>query len=108
MISIPRMIAPVALAAGLVAAATAAQAAPGIAVGTTNVRSGPGTGYAIVDQLHKGEYVVVISCGVSWCKVHRVGPDGYVSRTRIFNPYYGSHWRYQFPPSTPSVGRTTR
>ena len=105
MLSLPRMIASMALAAGLVLAATAAEAAPGKALVNANVRSGPGTGYAVVGVLSVGENIRVDGCSFAWCKIHRVGTDGYVSRSLVYNPYYGSHFYFQFPPSTPSTGR---
>ena len=105
MIALPRLIAPL-LVAGLALTATAALAAPGRASATANIRSGPGTGYAIVDTLKKGDNVVVDKCGASWCKVRRAGPDGYVARTLLYNPYYGSRSFFQFPPPTPDPGRT--
>ena len=101
---VSRLIGPL-LAAGLALTATAAIAAPGIASVAANVRSGPGTGYAVVDRLSKGEYVIVLSCGASWCKMHHIGNDGYVSRSLLYNPYYGSRAYYQFPPKTPQPGR---
>lgn len=101
---LPRLIAPL-LAAGLALTATAALAAPGIASVNANVRSGPGTGFAVVDVLTKGEYVIVKDCGFAWCKISHIGKDGYVSRSLVFNPYYGSHYYYQFAPKHPQPGR---
>lgn len=113
MTSLPRLIAPVVLAAGLTVAATAvASAAPGIALSNANVRTGPGIGYGVVDTLNVGERVVVIDCGGSWCLVHHIGPDGWVSRSLLINPYFPTH-PYNFPPKnlhepgrTPTVGRS--
>ncbi len=102
---LPRMIASMALAAGLALTATAAEAAPGKALTAANVRSGPGTGYAVVGTLAVGENIRVDGCSLSWCKIHRVGSDGYVFRSLIYNPFYGTHYYFQFPPSTPSTGR---
>ena len=99
-----RLIAPV-LAIGVIMTATAALAAPGIASVNANVRSGPGIGYAVVDQLTRGEYVIVLSCGASWCKIHHIGNDGYVSRSLVYNPYYGSRAYYQFAPKYQQPGR---
>ena len=93
------------LAAGLALTTTATLAAPGIASVNANVRSGPGTGYRIVDTLTKGEYVIVKDCGVSWCTISHIGNDGYVSRALIYNPYYGSKAYYQFAPKHPQPGR---
>ena len=94
-----------AAALGLAAGSGAALAAPGIASVNANVRSGPGTGYAVVDRLDKGEYVIVVSCGANWCNVHHIGKDGYVARTLLYNPYYGSRAYYQFAPKHPQPGR---
>ena len=112
MTSLPRLLAPMAVAAGLALTATAASAAPGIALSNANVRSGPGLGYGIVDKLDFGERVVVMSCGFAWCLVHHIGPDGYVSRSLLINPYYPTH-PYNFPPKKkhepgrgPQVGRS--
>lgn len=104
--SIPRLIAPVLLAAGLALTATSAFAAPAYALAKANVRSGPGAGYAVVDTLTKGEYVVVISCTTNWCNIHHIGPDGWVARTLLINPYYSTRPYYQFAPKTPAPGRS--
>jgi uncharacterized protein YraI len=101
---LPRLIAPL-LAAGFALTATAALAAPGIASVNANVRSGAGIGYKIVDTLTKGEYIIVKSCGFAWCLMSHIGKDGYVSRSLIYNPYYGSKSYYQFAPKHPQPGR---
>ena len=101
---LPHLIASM-LAAGVALSATAAFAAPGIAAVNANVRSGPGLGYRVVDVLEKGEYVIVKDCGASWCTISHIGNDGYVARTLLFNPYYGSKDFYQFPPKHPQPGR---
>lgn len=93
------------MVAGLVLAPAAAFAAPGIANVAANVRSGPGTGYRVVDTLERGEYVVVKSCDRSWCLISHIGPDGYVSRSLLHNPYYGLKTYYQFAPKHPQPGR---
>jgi uncharacterized protein YraI len=89
----------------LAASAGVANAAPGIASVSANVRAGPGTGYSVVGRLRAGQYVVVSSCGASWCKIFNVGINGYVSRALVYNPYYGSRRFYAFPPATPGPGR---
>jgi uncharacterized protein YraI len=93
------------LVAGFALTTTAALAAPGIAAVNANVRKGPGTGYAIVDTLTKGEYVIVKKCALLWCTISHIGNDGYVSRSLLYNPYYGSHSYYQFAPKHPQPGR---
>ena len=101
---LPRLIAPL-LAASLVMLPVAASAAPGIANVNANVRSGAGLGYRVVDVLEKGEYVIVKDCGANWCLIGHIGNDGYVARTLLHNPYYGSEGYYQFPPKHPQPGR---
>jgi len=76
------------LAAGLAAAllvfgAGAAMAAQAQATSTVNVRSGPGTGYAIVDKLHPGELVDMIRCNEGWCYVGKSGTDGWVAQAYL-------------------------
>jgi uncharacterized protein YraI len=101
---LPRLMTPL-LAAGLMLTATAAMAAPGIASVNANVRSGPGTEYAVVDVLEKGEYVIVKDCGANWCLIGHIGNDGYVSRSLIYNPYLdGTDW-YRFAPKSDQPGR---
>jgi hypothetical protein len=72
-----------AAAAGLAAAlmfAGAAQAAPASATASVNVRSGPSTGYGVVDVLRPGERVDVRECRTNgWCFIVHSGPDGWVS-----------------------------
>jgi uncharacterized protein YraI len=61
------------------ATAAGAYAATAYATGSVNVRTGPGTNYRVVDQLHRGERVDVLGCRGSWCRVAKPGPDGWVS-----------------------------
>ncbi len=63
----------------LIATTAIASAAPAIATGNVNVRSGPGTGYGVVDTLRRGERVDIQECRGSWCFVEKRGPDGWVS-----------------------------
>lgn len=44
-----------------------------------NVRSGPGTGYRVVDTLYQGEPVDINRCSGGWCQIEHAGPDGWVS-----------------------------
>jgi hypothetical protein len=67
------------------ATAASAYAATAYAVSSVNVRSGPGTGYHVVDQLRRGERVDVIDCRGSWCRVEKSGPDGWVSARYLGN-----------------------
>lgn len=93
------------LVGGLLLGASSAYAAPAHARVDANVRSGPGGGYAIVDTLEAGEYVVVIKCVGGWCNIHHIGPDGWVARSLLVNPYYSTRPYYQFAPKHPAPGR---
>ena len=66
-------------ALAMLATTAAASAAPAYATSNVNVRSGPGTGYRVVDALRRGERVDVQYCRGSWCFVEKSGPDGWVS-----------------------------
>lgn len=58
----------------------AALAQPGVATGSVNVRSGPGTNYSKLGALSAGEVVDVENCQGSWCYVDRQsGKDGWVA-----------------------------
>ena len=63
----------------LLLSAGVAMAAPGSATGNVNVRTGPGTNYAVVDTLRRGERVEIESCRGNWCYVEKDGPDGWAS-----------------------------
>lgn len=77
---LPRL--PLALATALVGALSAGAALAEDAIATTqlNVRSGPGTGFAVVDVLDASERVTMSECQPSgWCYITHDGPDGWVS-----------------------------
>jgi uncharacterized protein YraI len=93
------------VACGLVLGPSAASAAPGHALANVNIRSGPGTGYAVVGRLDAGDYVVVLRCVARWCAIHHIGPDGWVARSQLVNPYYSTRPYYQFAPKHPAPGR---
>jgi uncharacterized protein YraI len=99
---------PLILALGLGLLATAAEAAPGTTRTTAIVHKSPSTASGAIATLKKRTYVVVVKCTAHWCLVHRSGLDGWVSRSSIYNPYYGSRLYYQFPPFTPVPGRSNR
>ena len=71
--------------------AGSAFAAPGQATGNVNVRTGPGTSYARVDTLHRGEAVDISQCRSGWCYVTHSGPDGWVSANYL-SRNGGSNW----------------
>lgn len=66
--------------AALVLSATAALAVEAAATTTLNVRTGPGTGYTVIDSLDPGEVVEVGECASNgWCYIFQTGPNGWVS-----------------------------
>lgn len=105
------------IATGVAVAATAvvvflpaAQAAPGVVTSNVNVRSGPGTGYGVVDTLRRGQSVDVQQCQGSWCYVAKPGPDGWVAANYLsaggqpVNPGQpGLSFGFNIGPGGPSV-----
>lgn len=88
----------------LLATVGAATAAPAYVTSNVNVRSGPGTGYAIVDALRRGEQVDVQQCRGSWCYVEKRGPDGWVSANyleRGGRPGWNDDYWQPAPPPPP-------
>lgn len=63
----------VAAAAFLVAGASAAAAYPATVTANLNVRSGPGTGYAVIDNLPAGSVVDIAGCTGNWCEISGTG-----------------------------------
>lgn len=88
----------------VLATTVAASAATAYATGNVNVRSGPGTGYGVVDALVRGDRVDVQYCQGSWCYVQKRGPDGWVSSRYLAsnggwdNDYYEPAPRPPRPP----------
>jgi len=72
------------IAAAVTAAAAMFIVGPAAAAQSTtalNVRSGPSTGYSVVDTLYAGEHVDVDHClSNGWCQITHSGPDGWVSQ----------------------------
>lgn len=88
--------------AALLMGTVAATAAPGFATGNVNVRSGPGTGYGVVDRLQRGERVEIEECRGSWCFVSKRGPDGWVSINYLSR---GGGWDDDYRPRPPRPPR---
>lgn len=86
-------------ALAIVVTTAAASAAPAVATSNVNVRSGPGTGYQVVDSLRRGERVDVQYCRGSWCYVEKRGPDGWVSANYLSSGRPGDQWERPRPPS---------
>ncbi|WIY51850.1 SH3 domain-containing protein [Devosia sp. YIM 151766] len=84
---------------GLLVTTIAASAAPAVATGNVNVRSGPGTSYGVVDTLRRGEQVDVQHCRGSWCFVEKRGPNGWVSANYLSSGDRG----WNRPPPPPPV-----
>ncbi|WP_052715835.1 SH3 domain-containing protein [Devosia chinhatensis] len=85
---------------GILVTTMAASAAPAIATGNVNVRTGPGTGYGVIDTLRRGEQVDVQYCRGSWCYVEKRGPDGWVSANYL---NYGGRPGWDRPTPPPPV-----
>lgn len=107
MSALSRILVPALVAAGLAFTASAALASPGIARSAVAVHSAARSSSPIVDTLDKKEHVIVIKCSLYWCEIHHTGPDGFVLRSQLYNPFYGSKLYFQFPPVHPDPGRTT-
>ena len=75
-------------AAALIGSSVAALAAPAFATSNVNVRSGPSTGYGVVDVLRRGERVDIDHCRGSWCFVEKRGADGWVSANYLSRDRY--------------------
>lgn len=74
--------------AALMLAATAASAAPGVATGNVNLRTGPGSGYARIATIPAGARVEVLRCA-GWCEVVFAGRRGWASAAYISRGYRG-------------------
>jgi len=92
------------LGVSLVALSTgAALAAPAIVESGLNLRSGPGTEYAVITTLPAGTTVNASDCAGGWCRVSYNGEEGYASRaylgieTAAEQPYpsYGYYGYYE-------------
>ena len=80
----PRLRALLAASLALIGLAGAAQATDAQARVELNVRTGPGTGYGVIDTLDAGERVEVIECNRQrWCYIDQAGPNGWVSSSYL-------------------------
>lgn len=68
---------------------TAANAASAYASSTVNVRSGPGTGYSVIDVLRPGQRVEVDYCKGAWCVI---GSDGWVNANYLTADRYDDRY----------------
>jgi uncharacterized protein YraI len=76
---------------------SAAVAAPGVASGNVNMRTGPGTGYSIITTIPVGAPIEVFECG-SWCKVGYAGTQGFVSANYVGSGYTDPAPRAYYEP----------
>lgn len=87
------------LAAGLLlASAGAAMASPAVVTNDLNLRSGPGTRYAVVATMPAGATVNVMNCGGAWCRVSWGDAVGFASRSYLGNGGPGPAYVVVPPP----------
>ncbi len=85
-----------AILAGVALLAGAGAANAAVVRGDLNLRSGPGTGYAVIEVMPAGSSVDVLSCTGGWCRVAYAGETGYASRSYLG----GATTAYVTPPVT--------
>lgn len=69
--------------AGISLLASAGIASAAVVENDLNLRSGPGTGYRVIDVMPAGAYARVLGCGGSWCRVSFGGRVGYASASYL-------------------------
>jgi hypothetical protein len=69
--------------AALVAASSAARAAEAFTTTAANVRSGPGTNYAVIGTLPAGVRVHLEYCQRNWCRIDRASLHGWTSASLL-------------------------
>jgi hypothetical protein len=67
----------------LAGSAASAFAASAFATDNVNVRSGPGGGYDVVDNLRRGERVEIDRCRGNWCLVYSNNTEGWVAASYL-------------------------
>jgi uncharacterized protein YraI len=63
--------------------AGAAAAVPATVETDLNIRSGPSTGYAVLDTMPGGAVIDVVACYQGWCEVLWDGLDGFANRAYL-------------------------
>ena len=86
----------------LLAISSVAEAATGWTLTTLNLRSGPGTRYAVIAAMPAGARVEVIRCG-SWCELYYAGRHGWAAARYISLASYRPAPRFIVPPMPPAV-----
>jgi uncharacterized protein YraI len=82
MSSSPRLLG-YALCVGIVAAASAASAAPAYVPSTVNLRAAPGTASEIVTKIPGGSLIDADNCSEGWCAVTWQGKSGFAKQTAL-------------------------
>ncbi|GGE40800.1 hypothetical protein GCM10007276_17710 [Agaricicola taiwanensis] len=91
------------------ATATSALAVPANVTADLNLRQGPGTAYAPVATIPRGDMVEVVDCQGAWCEIGWRGYGGFASRSYLAYDYRGPR-RYApapvvvMPPPPPPPG----
>jgi uncharacterized protein YraI len=95
-------------AIGFLLFSSTALAATAYPTTSLNVRSGPGTGYAVVNRLSPGERVNVDRCipGFRWCHVQASGADGWVSSAYLRDTRSRPLNQFAFSLNIPQLGFT--
>ena len=86
---------------------SAGLASAAVATAFVNVRTGPSTGFRIVDTLRPGEQVAIVDREGGWCAVQKVGADGWVSCRYLGNSFPSRVYRAE-PGISLSFGFGTR
>jgi uncharacterized protein YraI len=88
-------------AALLIASAGAAAAFPATATSDLNVRSGPGTGYSVVDRLEAGDTVEIVATQGSWYRTAEGGwaNGSYLDAQGGQTGYYPAQPAYDYGPA---------
>ncbi len=75
-----------AAALAVMALAVPALAEPVRIVWSTYLRTGPGSGYAVVDELQHDTRVILKSCDAHWCQIQSGRTLGYVDKDSLKLP----------------------
>jgi len=93
------------LAAGVLAT-SAAQAATALVTTDLNLRSGPGTRYAVVGTLPDGARVGIRGCtaGYGWCRVNYGGVSGWASSRYLATRQGSARYSNDFGNTAAAIG----
>ncbi|WPP03820.1 SH3 domain-containing protein [Methylocella tundrae] len=93
------------LLTGLALAGTlaSAKAQTAVSLDLANLRSGPGTGYAVITTVPPNAPLNILRCRNSWCRVSWQGQTGYIAAS-LLGRTRGSFVAAAPPPATVYVG----